>query len=325
MAERIFDLPKVSVIIPVFNGESSIGPCIEHLNRQTYPEEIIEIIAINDGSTDKTSDIIRGYGIQYITVPNKGPANARNEGIKLATGQILIFIDADCLADENLIIHHVLAHLFYEVTDPLVKVVGGGIGGENKNFWSVCDDFCSWYNNHPSLPGKQVEAHPTANFSFSRQLAEEIKFDEELRFAEDYAFCVAVIRKGYKIYFEPQAKVRHINRSSYPSFMKHAKDWASSQYKLLEKGITKPLYTNPWLIPVHFAIQVHNKIWEITDYAFQGNRFDIFLYMPFILVNKLYLNYFTLKYHWAFYKSRRISTPGQCLESEKSIKKMTIH
>jgi glycosyltransferase involved in cell wall biosynthesis len=306
MAEPIFDLPPVSVIIPVYNGEASIGACLAHLQRQNYPGEKMEIIVIDDGSTDRTMDIIHRFGVKCIAATNKGPSNARNEGIQYASGQILVLIDADCLADENLIIRHVLAHLHFEVTDPRIKVVGGGIEGENKNFWSICDDFCSWYNNHPALPGKQVSAHPTANISFSRQLADEIKFDAELRFAEDYAFCVAVRRKGYKIFFEPQAKVRHVNRFSYPSFMKHAKDWASSQYNLLDKGLIKLIYTRPLLIPIQFAIQILYKMSVIIYYAFKVNRFNVLICLPFILINKLYLNYFTLKYHRAFYKSHSL-------------------
>lgn len=85
---------KVSVIIPVYNGEKTIKACIDSILNQTMP---VEIIAVNDGSDDKTGEILDSYGGR-ITVINQnrgGQGNARNVGIAAASGEYLGFVDAD--------------------------------------------------------------------------------------------------------------------------------------------------------------------------------------------------------------------------------------
>lgn len=86
---------KVSIIIPAYNSESSIERAIKSCLQQTYQD--IEIIVINDGSSDQTESIIEQYVnvVKIITQSNQGVGVARNSGIKLATGQYVYFLDAD--------------------------------------------------------------------------------------------------------------------------------------------------------------------------------------------------------------------------------------
>lgn len=85
--------PKVSVVIPLYNGESYILETIESIRNQTYDN--IEIIIVDDGSTDRSSFLIEGKVSKYIRQENRGVASARNRGIDAATGEYLAFIDAD--------------------------------------------------------------------------------------------------------------------------------------------------------------------------------------------------------------------------------------
>lgn len=89
---------KISVIIPVYNGEKHIGKCIENIQQQSY--ENIEIIIINDGSKDNTKEIIEKYKrkdsrIVAVHKKNEGVSVARNTGIETATGDFIIFVDSD--------------------------------------------------------------------------------------------------------------------------------------------------------------------------------------------------------------------------------------
>jgi len=71
---------SVSIIIPTFNGASRIGNCLDALLKQTVGRDA-EILLVNDGSTDNTSDVIAGYsGVRCFTQLNSGPAEARNRG-----------------------------------------------------------------------------------------------------------------------------------------------------------------------------------------------------------------------------------------------------
>jgi len=87
--------PLVSVIIPVFNGEAFIARAIESILAQTYTA--FEVVVIDDGSTDGTSDIVQSYGasVVYAHQSNLERSVARNAGLKLATGQFIAFLDAD--------------------------------------------------------------------------------------------------------------------------------------------------------------------------------------------------------------------------------------
>ncbi|MEW4354009.1 glycosyltransferase [Streptococcus pneumoniae] len=90
---------KVSIIIPVYNAERYLKVCFESLLQQTYKN--IEIIAVNDGSKDKSLDILNRYAQNYpdivkvLTQENSGVASARNLGLSVAEGEYITFVDSD--------------------------------------------------------------------------------------------------------------------------------------------------------------------------------------------------------------------------------------
>ncbi len=103
----INQIPYVSIIVPAKNEEKNIANCLDSLLAQDYPNDKYEIIAINDRSTDKTPDIIKhykdNYGIKSLNIEQNssgltGKQNAINEGLKLCKGEIIMNIDADCVA-----------------------------------------------------------------------------------------------------------------------------------------------------------------------------------------------------------------------------------
>jgi hypothetical protein len=104
-------LPLVSVIVPVYNGEEFIREAIENIIVQNYPP--IEIIVVDDGSTDRTGEIIKQIpkDIRYFYQENEGPASARNRGIREASGELIAFLDVDDTWPENnlnILVEHLL-------------------------------------------------------------------------------------------------------------------------------------------------------------------------------------------------------------------------
>lgn len=95
---------KVSIIVPAYNAEHYIARCIDSLLNQTLKE--IEIIVINDGSTDRTDEIINTYlhdsRIKYFKRTNHGIGNTRNFGLKQAVGEYIGFVDADDYVEYNM-------------------------------------------------------------------------------------------------------------------------------------------------------------------------------------------------------------------------------
>ena len=137
----------VSVLIPAYNTSKYIGKCIESVIGQTY--NLLEIIIVDDGSTDNTSEVVRDYmsmdnRIKFISIPHSGVASARNTCLKYATGEYVLYVDSDdwidsnfcmlllqqaCLASADIVFS--LMTLFYESGD-----------GENLLFGDRSELFC---------------------------------------------------------------------------------------------------------------------------------------------------------------------------------------
>ena len=117
---------KVSVIVPVYNSEKYLKRCLDSIIAQTYNN--LEIIIVNDGSTDNSTDIIREYKkkdnrIKEINQKNQGCVIARLNGIKESTGQYCMFVDSDdwieLITIENLVqrIFSNIIHSFFEYSN----------------------------------------------------------------------------------------------------------------------------------------------------------------------------------------------------------------
>ncbi len=124
---------KLSIIIPVYNEELCIENCLISLDKQTYNNR--EIIVIDDGSTDKTLDILKKYQVLILHQKHKGPGSARNLGASKAKGEILVFVDADMTFEKNFL---------DELTKPISdgKTIGTFSKNEfvsnKENIWSIC-------------------------------------------------------------------------------------------------------------------------------------------------------------------------------------------
>lgn len=88
---------KVSIIIPCFNEEENIGACLDSIFSINYPENRFEVIIVDNGSVDKTLEIVKLYPVKILENQIKNVSGLRNLGAKKATGDILAFVDADCI------------------------------------------------------------------------------------------------------------------------------------------------------------------------------------------------------------------------------------
>ena len=113
--------PLVSVVIPVFNGERFLREAVESVLAQKYSP--LEIIMVDDGSTDGTADVARSLPetVRYLHQTNQGPAAARNRGIEHAQGSLIAFADADDLWPED----KLALQLPYLMRDPAAEIVMG--------------------------------------------------------------------------------------------------------------------------------------------------------------------------------------------------------
>ena len=94
-------MPKFSIIVPVFNLEEYIGKCLDSIFNQTFKD--FEVIVVNDGSSDKSLEIIKKYDVVLIDQKNKGVSESRNNAIKKAKGEYLLFVDGDDTIEKELL------------------------------------------------------------------------------------------------------------------------------------------------------------------------------------------------------------------------------
>jgi glycosyltransferase involved in cell wall biosynthesis len=110
----------ISIVIPAYNAEKTIAACLDSLLAQAEPRDEYDIIVVDDGSTDATCEIAQARGVWVLTQANRGASAARNLGAQNARGEIVLFIDADCVADSRWI-----EAMTAPFTDPAIVGVGG--------------------------------------------------------------------------------------------------------------------------------------------------------------------------------------------------------
>lgn len=91
-------LPAVSVVVPVLNGEETIRDCLVALLRMDYPANRREIVVVDNGSTDRTGEIVRAFPVRYLAEPVRGLSHARNRGVEATSADVVAFTDCDCFA-----------------------------------------------------------------------------------------------------------------------------------------------------------------------------------------------------------------------------------
>ena len=179
--------PFISVIIPVYNGKKFLHEAVGSVLNQNY--QPLEIIIVDDGSTDGTSELQNSFGeqVHFIFQNNKGPAAARNKGIKEAKGEFLAFLDSDDLWPSD----KLKLQTNYLLKDPDIQVVLGHtkpFDSENKN--------------ETDLVVKQspVISVQIGSALFRRSAFDKVgNLDEGLQYSEDHDWFLRAREKGIKI------------------------------------------------------------------------------------------------------------------------------
>lgn len=177
----------VSAIVPVYNGEQFLAEAIQNILNQNY--QPLEIIVVDDGSTDKTAEVAARFkdSIHYVYQPNSGPSAARNRGLRMAKGNAIAFLDADDLWSDNKLDFQVS----YLAAHPSVDIVQGLIQQMRL----------SQLDNHEELIFKQ--AYTPYNFVnigsaiYRKSVFDKIGFfDETLSYGEDTDWFIRAWENG---------------------------------------------------------------------------------------------------------------------------------
>lgn len=220
-------MKKISIIVPIYNAEKYLKECLDSILSQTYKN--IEVILIDDGSTDNSYNICQKYVEKYsifilMKVKNGGVSRARNYGIKKSTGDYLTFVDSDDIIDSNFI-----EKMVSKINDKTQMVV--------CNYKNVYKNQ-SVYNNFdiqdylPSIDAKKELFKDTSirGFSCNKLFVTKIikdnniLFDENIKICEDLLFCFNYLNYIDGIYIINEGLYNYRMRKSSASNKYNEKD-----------------------------------------------------------------------------------------------------
>ena len=244
------DYPKlVTVIVPAYNEEHSIGRCIESLQNQDY-KGALEIIIVNDGSKDRTAEVVSKYAVKLIDLTqNVGKANALNRAMEDATGDIIIFSDGDSNMDKSAISS--IIKCFHN--NPDVHMVTGNVlinRPEKMNLLTYCQmieyHLEQEIARHLQSLGGKVLVCPGPITAAKREVCETVKYSDDT-IVEDADFTVSVLRQSMKVVRDPYAKVFTNAPQSWHIWIKQRKRWwyGNLQVWRMHKKWTR---RNPWMV-----------------------------------------------------------------------------
>jgi GT2 family glycosyltransferase len=236
---------NVAVIGPFFNDEIHVERWISQLARQTYRN--FTLLAVDDASTDKTAALLEDVRSRFNVraeilkcKTNQGPAAARNlaieNGLKNSPPfDLFLLLDSDCLVETDWIERHVRHHS----ENPQIDFVGGAIRGIGKNAIGKADGFASWFTAVPgSASGEVKKLHlSTTNLSIKRRVIEKLGgFDETLSTGEDVAYCRRARDAAFKLWFQSDIVIKHLDRNQLRSARNHHYRWGLHSYPLSLKS-----------------------------------------------------------------------------------------
>ena len=199
--------PLATIVIAAFNAEAFVGKAIESALGQSY--EPLEVVVVDDGSTDSTADVVRSYDrVRYVHQENRGPSAARNRGLEEAEGIFVGFLDAD---DEALP-EKMTLQVGYLVDHPDVGCTLGrqevSFEGEGAPEWVSTDPV---YGDFAGIPLMSLVARRST-------LLELGGFDPTLRIAEDRDLLVRMRERGIVVEVVPEIVLRRLFHGENLSF-----------------------------------------------------------------------------------------------------------
>lgn len=243
------ELPQVSIIIPVKDRPLDLRLCLESIAALDYPQERLEIIVVDDGSSDNTPQVACELGARLVHsgAIGGGPAAARNQGARAAQGEILAFIDSDCTASTQW-----LRELLPAFSTPQVAAVGGWVDGMHSSvpldrYEAVMSSLNLGRRAMSGSAGGDTFYLPSCNLLLRRDaFVAAGGFRAELHVGEDVDLTWRLRDAGRSIVYLPQGSVCHAHRSRLWPFMKRRFDYGTSEGMLQQ---LHPLRGKKMLLP----------------------------------------------------------------------------
>jgi O-antigen biosynthesis protein len=222
--------PRVSVVVCSYNGAGTIGRTCEGLLEVDYPD--VEVIVVDDGSTDETAAIAGEFGFKVIRTENRGLSAARNTGAEAATGEYVAYLDDDAWPDV-----HWLKYLVHTFEQGGFAAVGGpNIPPQDESTLARCVACSPGGPIHVLFDDVRAEHVPGCNLALRRSVLRGLGgFDPVFRVAgDDVDLCWRLQENELAIGFSPAAMVWHRRRSSVRGYLRQQRGYGRAE-ALLER------------------------------------------------------------------------------------------
>ncbi len=284
---QTFDFPTCTILIPAHNEEKVIGATIEAMMNLNYPKDKLKIMVINDGSKDKTKEIILGYAAQdsrvvLFDVPlgqgGKGKSRALNLGVKQTDSEVIAIYDADNTPDPmalyylvaQLISHKELGAVIgkFRTINKNTNLLTSFINIETLSFQSMLQAGRWQMHNIATLPG--------TNFVMWSRLIHELDGWDEEALTEDSELSIRIYELGYKIKFIPYAITYEQEPETWKVWIKQRVRWVRGNnyviakfFKLIPHFVNKRLrfdllYTLALYYVFFFAILISDLLFFLS-------------------------------------------------------------
>jgi mycofactocin glycosyltransferase len=245
---QLEEYPLVSVIVPAYSPSQNLLECLNSLAGLDYPQDKLEVIVVEDGPSNNTPDL-SVFKITHIKLEeSRGPGAARNAGAIQARGEILAFLDSDCIADKNWLNEIVP---FFQLG--FIGAVGGLVAGYHKrSLLDRYEEVSSSLNLGQRIlfegNTESVLYVPTCNMLVKREVFNSINgFKVDIRVGEDVDFCWRLRKSGQMLLYTPVGKVYHKHRSQFWKMLLRRSDYGSSEAPLYRSDKEK---RKSFIIPV---------------------------------------------------------------------------
>lgn len=204
--------PSISVVVPHLNQPSHLADCLRSLAQQSFDMGRVEIIVVDNGSTELPSRICAKYAnVRLASESEPGPGPARNKGISLARAPLLAFIDADCIADSGW-----LETISRRLSSPGTMVIGGDvrIAVRDPGRMSAIEAYESIYAYRQKDYIERQNFSGTGNLAMRREVYEEVGPFAGIEVAEDRDWGQRATAMGKTLVYVPEMIVYHPARRS---------------------------------------------------------------------------------------------------------------
>jgi glycosyltransferase involved in cell wall biosynthesis len=229
---------SVTVIIPVWNGEMTIASAVRSILNQEYPTGSLQIIVVDNGSSDRTIEILSEFDSDILLLEQQKPGSyaARNMGLRHATGVFVAFTDADCIADRKWLAQAIPLLS----SDPTIGVVAGHIevveSNEGSHLAFLIEKETAFKQAEAAKRGTSV----TANWVSRRKTIEEAGgFNDSMKSGGDWLLSSQLSLKGYRVVYCADAVVKHPSRSGISDLLQKRRRVAGGVWARRKVGLLR--------------------------------------------------------------------------------------